>query len=408
MDSGLSATSSYRTPVRFAIRSTNSSSWSECGNASRDCWHAFCLVASNGPIVRCCRLSQYVHRGGQKLKTLLFVRSPSNKVLGFTLVEVLISIAVLVMALVLVSQLTSGISSLTMNANKRSDADGQARLVFNRLAADISKMVRRADVDYLFSKQTGNDSISFYSEYFGSGSNTTDPTISVVGYRINNVASQGAQLERGAENRTWSTVTYAFSNTISAQRLVTSVTNPTTLPSINGVNYQALADQVFRFEFCFLLCDGSLSTSYYNNSITNQLAGTHSPTPNDSSSLGYQTGSWWSQPNVADYVCTGITSGLASWKKTNKLSNIEAIVAAIAVLDNKRRVILPTSGGAPDLSPLVNVLPDAVDGQDIASTWNAIVNRQNNNVAYPPAGVPQAAAIAVRVYQASFRLGTPH
>ena len=53
------------------------------------------------------------------------------------------------------------------------------------------------------------------------------------------------------------------------------------------------------------------------------------------------------------------------------------------------------------------VLPDAADGQDIASTWNGIINHQNVNVGYPPAGIPQAVANAVRVYQTSFRLGNP-
>jgi hypothetical protein len=317
----------------------------------------------------------------------------------------MVSVITLLIIVVLVAQMTSALNFITVNGNKRIDADSQARLVFNRLSADISKMVRRPDVDYLFTKQAGNDSVSFYSEYFGSGSNTSDPTVSVVGYRVNAAPGQGAQFERGAENRTWNTIPYAFSSVVSAQRLDAS--GGTTLSSINNANYQALADQVFRFEFCFLLRDGSLSTTYYNNSITNQLAGSHAPTPNDNSALGYQIGSWWSQPNIADYVCTGFTSGLALWKKTNKLSNIEAIVAAIAVLDNKSRVILPKSGAAPDLSALANVLPDAVDGQDIASTWNSIINRQNNNVTYPPANVPLTAAGAVRVYQASFRLGTP-
>src|SRR5205823_3670749 len=96
------------------------------------------------------------------------------------------------------------------------------------------------DVDYLFAKKANdNDTMSFYCEYFGSGANTTDPTVSVVGYRVNTIVGQGAQLERGDQNQNWSGIFYAFNNTVLSQALDTSTRN-TTLPGIAVTSYQAL------------------------------------------------------------------------------------------------------------------------------------------------------------------------
>src|SRR5437879_1770459 len=89
---------------------------------------------------------------------------------GFTLVEMLVSTAVLVLLILVVTQLVNSTALTATGSRKHTDADGQARMIFDRMANDFGRMVIRKDVDYLFTKQAGNDGMVFYSEapaYFG-------------------------------------------------------------------------------------------------------------------------------------------------------------------------------------------------------------------------------------------------
>ena len=84
--------------------------------------------------------------------------------------------AVLTLLLLLVMQLINSTSILTGNSNKRMAADSQARLLLDRMAQDFGKIVKRADVDYFFQTNAGNDQMAFYSEttgYYCSVSQTT-------------------------------------------------------------------------------------------------------------------------------------------------------------------------------------------------------------------------------------------
>ena len=130
---------------------------------------------------------------------------------GFTLVELLVAIAVLAIILVAAAKILSTTATLTTVNNKRMDANDQARMVFDCMADDFARMVRRRDVDYLFWKNspsttTGtNDAMYFFTEgasyfdsatSFGTGYTTagySSPnveleknSVSLVGYRVNN------------------------------------------------------------------------------------------------------------------------------------------------------------------------------------------------------------------------------
>jgi prepilin-type N-terminal cleavage/methylation domain-containing protein len=129
---------------------------------------------------------------------------------GFTLVELLVAIAVLAIIIVAASQILSTAAKLTTVTSKHMDANDQARMVFDRMANDFARMTRRNDADFIFYKNvpaaspptTGiNDVMYFYTEgasYFdtttfstSSGYSFTGPeknAISLVGYRINNFA----------------------------------------------------------------------------------------------------------------------------------------------------------------------------------------------------------------------------
>jgi hypothetical protein len=297
---------------------------------------------------------------------------PAMLTAAFSLIELLVAIAVLVLLLLVVTQLIDSTSATTVNASKHMDADSHARMIFDRMAIDFDKMVKRNDVDYMFLKQTGNDAMWFYSEapaYFtGSPSASARSTVSLVGYRINS----SYQLERLGKGLEWdgtptSTLggsvvflTYpAGSNMpLAASTLVgnwpTTVTTTSTDP-----DYNVLSDQAYRFEFCFQLRDGTLSTNPYIPPATT----------------------------------------------INGFKDVSAIIVAIAILDNSSRKIVKRDSTNSTLldstvaNQMILALPDAVSGVSVAQTWN-------NGYYLAQSGLPERAAAQIRIYQRSVYLNS--
>src|ERR1700677_1784933 len=95
-----------------------------------------------------------------------------RKTAGFTLVELLVSISVLVLLIVLILEVFNSATATATMSRKHIDADAAARLVFDRMGGDLSRMVKRPDVNYIFCKQPnnattqqpGNDAMFFYTE----------------------------------------------------------------------------------------------------------------------------------------------------------------------------------------------------------------------------------------------------
>src|SRR5437773_4069248 len=95
---------------------------------------------------------------------------------GFTLAEMLVSIAVLALVVVFVAQLVNSAATISTLGHKRMDADSQARQFFDRMAVDFDQMLTRNDVSYFLkagdgvatnmtgSASTGiNDRMAFFS-----------------------------------------------------------------------------------------------------------------------------------------------------------------------------------------------------------------------------------------------------
>ncbi|XHR31245.1 MAG: type II secretion system protein J [Chthoniobacteraceae bacterium] len=198
---------------------------------------------------------------------------------AFTLIEALSAIVVFSLLILMLTQII-GISSQTIAFNaKKLDSVGQARLVMDRIAADLCARPRRSDLGMLFQKTHGNDSLLFYSETNGySGSRH----LSLIEYRVQeNTAGRVFQLERGATGVSWNGTGQAL------------VFLPTALPTPAPTDYEVLAPGVFRMEICFLL------------------------NPTSSSSPGQLSNS-----------------------ANSDFSNVAAIVVAIAVIDEKSRALL--------------------------------------------------------------------
>ena len=296
---------------------------------------------------------------------------------AFTLLELLVSMAVLTLLLVMVTQLVNSASMVTNTGNKRMDADSQARLLLDRMALDFGKIVKRTDVDYYFQKNTGNDQMAFYSEatgYYPSGVTGLTPKsgVSLVGYRINS----NFQLERLGKSLIWNGVT---SSTPGASSLTSSDIGMVFLPNTltgswskiadgSDPDYQVIADQIYRLEYNFLL------KSYtYTDANGNQ-----------------QT-----NPAVLSLIPWDARQ---SHTTPNGLSDVSAVVVAVGLLDNTSRKIVPTDdSGIIKLGDAVKALPDASGTSSILQTWSG-------STYLTASGIPQTAAAQIRIYQRYFYL----
>jgi prepilin-type N-terminal cleavage/methylation domain-containing protein len=177
---------------------------------------------------------------------------------GFTLVELLVSIAVLVTLVLLVSRLFSGAAVVTTLGSKRMNADAQLRPLFDRMAVDFSQMLKRSDVDYYLKSasnaQTGNDQIAFYATvpgyYPSSGSQSP---ISVVGYRINSISGSTNfnNLERLAKGLVWNGAS-ATNTPVVFLPLTIGSTWPAATNSSAASDYELIAPDVFRVEYYYM------------------------------------------------------------------------------------------------------------------------------------------------------------
>jgi prepilin-type N-terminal cleavage/methylation domain-containing protein len=318
---------------------------------------------------------------------------------GFTLVELLVSIAVLSLIVLMVSQMVNNAASIVSNSGKHMDMDTEARVTFNRLEIELASMVKRPEVDYSAFKQPastlpaqygamtgpanlqtgGNDQLAFYSETTGYTTSTaltgaSRANLSLVAYQVANDPyakttmpvlrrmSQAMGWEPGTSS-TWVGVAY-LPVTISQQW-----GNLFGTASAYAASYETVGDQVFRMEYTYLL------------KPTASLPARYSITP------------WDTTANPAHTSINGF-------------QDVAAIVLTLALLDARSRAIVH------DYSRLIDnsIFTDAADGSsdtvyqgDVARAWNAAVNSSTFATA---SGVPPSAASAVRIYERSFPLDT--
>src|SRR6266536_3996076 len=74
---------------------------------------------------------------------------------AFTLVEMLISIVMLALLILLVTQVVNTAATVVRPANKHIDTYTRARTVLDRMALDFGKMLKRTDIDYYVKAPTG-------------------------------------------------------------------------------------------------------------------------------------------------------------------------------------------------------------------------------------------------------------
>jgi hypothetical protein len=220
------------------------------------------------------------------------------------------------------------------------------------MAIDFAQMVKRSDVDYYFkgsppaNTQPGNDQIAFLSTVPGylpaATSAAQQSPVSLVAYRVNS----SNRFERMGMGLVW--------NGLSVPGTASVVFLPLTLSSIsvaavNGttdsVFYEQIAQRVFRFEYSYLLTDGTPS------------------------------------------ILPGNISGIAG------------IIADVAVIDPGSNVLLSPS----QVVTLSGQLRDATSGMppgQLLANWRSTIDA--NTI-----GLPLPALSSIRLYERCFYLSPP-
>jgi len=233
------------------------------------------------------------------------------------------------------------------------DGDASARQLLDRIGVDFSQMIKRADVDY-FAKNTaspnssggamsGNDQIAFYSSLPGFSSGAPSP-VSLVAYRINGQN----QLERMGKGLLWNGASASSAPLVFLPLTISGVW-PAATDQTSDSDYELIGSQVFRFEYYYLLNNGSLSTTPWN---------------------------------------TG--AGHAS---INGMQDVSGIAVAVAMIDAKSKVLISAAqlrtlaGNLNDFSPVMTP-------GDLISQWQSAVDGTS--------GIPRPGLQGVRLYERYF------
>jgi prepilin-type N-terminal cleavage/methylation domain-containing protein len=292
---------------------------------------------------------------------------------GFTLVELLVSVGVLALLVFFVTSLVNSAATITTLGNKRMDADSQARQLLDRMAVDFAQMVKRSDVDYYLkwsaNPQTGgNDQIAFYSAVPGYYPTGSQSPVSLVAYRINSVAGTTAfnKLERLGKGLVWNGVSSTNTPVVFAP---VPIASPSALPPAGATptpawqqaansnadpDYELIGPQVFRFEYYYLLNNGALSITPWNTGI-------------------------------------GHTS-------VSGMQDVAAIIADIAVIDSKSKVLLTNA----QITTLAAGLSDYTAGMtpgQLRANWQTYLDGITT--------LPRPAISGIRLYERYFYLSPP-
>ena len=331
----------------------------------------------------------------------------SRSTSSFTLVEMLVAMAVLGLLMVMIGQLTSMALAVTLMRTKQMDADTQARAVFGRMAIDLAQLVKRPDVDYYLkcsmsdtygnpsNPQTGNDQLAFYSQvpgYYPSSTAVQQSQVSLVGWRVNADNTPGPyynQLQRFGYGLLWNGASSFNTNSVlfsigtndltTAPAAGSSSTNqisnwPESIdPKLASVNYEVVGPAVFRMEYYYVLKGQTAAGTTYASELSD---------------------------NPWDVRITGHNS-------VNGLQDVAAITVVIAVADPQSRLLVNNSqlttlaGKMEDFPTTPSTGVNTTKPGDVAAAWTAEILAAT---ADPSISLAKVAVPSLRVYQRTFYL----
>ena len=162
---------------------------------------------------------------------------------GFTLVELLVAMAILAVILVGTVQITGIAQNSVRWAEKKIASDSGARQLTALLERDLREMIRRPDAPFAFQLQPGNDALGFLATRAGyaRGDASADRSASLVRYDTDSA---------GRFTRACLGFGFEGDDTVPLDPAAA-------LPDIPDDNRQIVSDTVFRVEFEFLVDDGN-------------------------------------------------------------------------------------------------------------------------------------------------------
>lgn len=329
---------------------------------------------------------------------------PVSSARAFSLIEIIVAVAVLVIIATFVAQLTKTASTLISSGNKHLDVDNEAREVLDRMGIDIANMLKRSDVDYWLKQsgaryypghsaghsngnghskqltQQGSDQMAFYSQvpgYYPSGySSTQNSPISLVAYRINTASNQ---MERMCKGLLWNGVSNSNGQNavqpvlFSPSPIPSTLTIATNWPAATNTNadqdYEVIGPNIFRFEYYYLLKNGQVTDNPWDTDTT--LVPLHT--------------------------------------SINGLADVQAILVAVAAIDPKSRALLSDQNVTDLISNMIDFRnapgkSGNSNGQkktgDVEYQWETVIDGNT-------AMIPLAAVQAIRIYARSYNLSIP-
>jgi len=299
-----------------------------------------------------------------------WITSTPNRAAAFTLVEMLVSVSVLAVLILGVTELFNSATLLIGLGNKHMTTDGEARELLDRMAIDFGQMVLRTDVDY-FVKSGSNltpatsDQLAFFCEMPGYYSSTTSTNSqspdSLVAYRVNTDNSTYPSMQRYAMGLLWCGATGTDTPMVFLPQTI--VANWPAATNLNAdPDYETIGPDTFRFEYFYLLKGQQPYTAILSDTPWN----TH---------LGHTT--------------------------VNGFRDVAAIEVAVALIDPaSRNLVSPTmlSALAGQMQHFNNSMaPGALEAQ-----WQSAILASGSN-----GGIPRPAMEAIRVYHRDFYLSSP-
>lgn len=295
---------------------------------------------------------------------------------AFTLIEILVGVAILAVLGLLIVQIIAATSSASRMSNAGIDAAAQARLAFDRMGIDLAAMVRRPDIDFQSTSSFGAAppyGLLFVSGVVSAGlSGTNNRGYSLVGYQVNGTADTPTPcLLRGAVPISWQGTNAVSLTGYQTNGLPVSLANIGV--SLNPGDFDVLAPSVIRVVVGYQLYPSGDSVSLSDGSSLQAL------------------GQVVYSPPVRLDSDENISSAV-------DLSRVSSLVIGVVAIDPDAVKRLKAS----EVSALAASFPVPSAGQYPVAVWSPIAE----NVGGLPSGVPLFARQSVRVFQRAFPINS--
>ncbi len=177
------------------------------------------------------------------MRAATFSLSKSGARRAFTLLELLISLAIFCLIFLFLISITSNTALVTNSFQTKIERNTELRRALDCLSADFRNSVLRDDLVPVFVKSPGNDEIYFHSAVDGHGG---ERGVTFIGYRIRN-----GHLERGAQGTDWASNAIPFSTNLGSSDFIVNQKN---------IAYDVLGERIFRMETDYLMKNGAWTT----------------------------------------------------------------------------------------------------------------------------------------------------